>query len=154
MSTITYGTVLAAPVSEVLGRGAVAILAYAALGVLLLIAGFYLIDLATPGRLSKLITEERNPNATMLASSGIAGVGLIVAASIWSSGGMLQEGLLATLVFGLVGLVVQTLGMIVFDRLAGISVRQLVTEPELRPSAVLLGVTHVAIGLITAVAVI
>lgn len=154
MSTTIAGTVLAAPLGEVLGRGALAILAYAVLGVLLLIAGFYLIDLATPGRLSKLITQERNPNATVLAASGVFGVGLIVAASIWSSGGILQEGLVATLVFGLVGLVAQTLGMIVFDRLAGISVRELVTEPRLHPSAILLGVTHVAIGLITAVAVI
>jgi uncharacterized membrane protein YjfL (UPF0719 family) len=147
-------TAYAAPLAEALGRGAHAILAYAILGVLLLIAGFYVIDLVTPGRLSKLLTEERNPNATMLTASGVSGVALIVAASIWSSGGMLQEGLLSTLVFGLVGIAVQTLGMIAFDRVAGISVRELVSEPELRPAAILLGVTHLAIGLITAVAVI
>ncbi|MFC4589352.1 DUF350 domain-containing protein [Sphaerisporangium corydalis] len=145
---------LAAPLGEALGRGALAILAYAILGVLLLVAGFYVIDMATPGRLSKLIRIDHNPNATLLASSGLAAVGLIVAASIWSSGGVLQEGLLATLVFGLVGIAVQTLGMLVFDRVAGISVRELVSEPSLQPGAVLLGVTHLMIGLITAVAVI
>ncbi|MEU8270261.1 DUF350 domain-containing protein [Sphaerisporangium sp. NPDC049002] len=145
---------LADSLGEALGRGALAILAYAVLGVLLLVAGFYVIDMATPGRLSKIIQTDRNPNATLLTASGLAAVGLIVAASIWSSGGVLQEGLLATLVFGLVGIAVQTLGMLLFDRVAGISVRQLVAEPALQPGAVLLAVTHLAIGLITAVAVI
>ncbi|TQS29087.1 DUF350 domain-containing protein [Microbispora sp. KK1-11] len=139
---------------DVLTHGALAILAYAILGVLLLVAGFYVIDLATPGRLSKIIRADRNPNATVLAASSVAGVGLVVAASIWSSGGALREGLLATLVFGLVGIAVQTIGMVAFDKVAGISVRELVREATLQPAAVLLGVTHFFIGLITAVAVI
>ncbi|ETK32223.1 DUF350 domain-containing protein [Microbispora sp. ATCC PTA-5024] len=137
----------------VLGHGALAILAYAVLGVLLLVAGFYVVDLATPGRLSKVIRADRNPNATLLAAASLAGVGLVVAASIWSSGGELREGLLATLVFGLVGIAVQTLGMVAFDKVAGIPVRELVGEPALQPAAVLLAVTHFVIGLITAVAV-
>ncbi|GGK82468.1 DUF350 domain-containing protein [Sphaerisporangium melleum] len=145
---------LAGPLGEALGRGSLAILAYAILGVLLLIAGFYVVDMATPGRLSKVIQHDRNPNAALLTASGLAAIGLIVAASIWSSGGALQEGLLATLVFGLTGIVVQALGTLLFDRVAGIKVRDLVREPSLQPGAVLLAVTHLAIGLITAVAVI
>ncbi|GAA4504959.1 MULTISPECIES: DUF350 domain-containing protein [Nonomuraea] len=139
---------------ETLLRGAGAIASYAAVGVILMIVGFYVIDLATPGRLSEVIRGQRNPNATLLASSAMAAVGLIVAASIWSSGGRLAEGLAGTAVFGLVGIVVQTLAMLLFDRVAGISVRDLVKEQELQPGARLLAVTHVAIGLITAVAVI
>jgi uncharacterized membrane protein YjfL (UPF0719 family) len=139
---------------EILVRGAGAIASYAAVGVILLIVGFYVIDLATPGKLSEVIRNERNPNATLLATSAMAAIGLIVAASIWSSGGRLAEGLAGTAVFGLVGIVVQTLAMLLFDRVVGISVRDLVKEPELQPGARLLAVTHVAIGLITAVAVI
>ncbi|MEU0567798.1 DUF350 domain-containing protein [Nonomuraea sp. NPDC005983] len=139
---------------EVLARGAGAIAAYAAVGVVLLIVGFYVIDMATPGKLSAVIRTERNPNATLLATSALAAVGLIVAASIWSSGGRLLEGLAGTVVFGLVGIVVQTVAMLVFDKLVGISVRDLVKEEELQPGARLLAVTHLAIGLITAVAVI
>jgi len=139
---------------ETLARGAGAIASYAAVGVILMIVGFYVIDAATPGKLSSIIRAERNPNATLLASSALAAVGLIVAASIWSSGGRLAEGLAGTAVFGLVGIIVQTLAMLLFDRVVGISVRELVREPELQPGARLLAVTHVAIGLITAVAVI
>ncbi len=140
--------------AETLGRGALAIASYAALGVILLIIGFYVIDLAIPGKLSRLIKVDRNPNATMLTGSGLAAVGLIVAASIWSSGGALHEGLLATAVFGLVGIAVQTVAMIAFDKVVGISVRDLVKETGLQPGTRLLAVTHVVIGLITAVAVI
>ncbi|GAA5060134.1 hypothetical protein HNP84_004963 [Thermocatellispora tengchongensis] len=147
-------TALAAPLAETLGRGALAILAYATLGVLLLIAGFYVLDLALPGKLRDVIKTERNPNATLLTASGLAAIGLIVSASIWSSGGALHEGLLATLVFGLVGIAVQTLAMLLFDIIAGVSIRDLVTEPELQPGARLLAVTHLVLGLITAVAVI
>jgi uncharacterized membrane protein YjfL (UPF0719 family) len=139
---------------EFLARGAGAIAAYAAVGIILMIVGFYVIDLATPGRLSEVIRTQRNPNATLLAASAMAAVGLIVAASIWSAGGRLAEGLAGTAVFGLVGIVVQTLAMLLFDRVAGISVRELIKEPELQPGARLLAVTHVVIGLITAVAVI
>jgi uncharacterized membrane protein YjfL (UPF0719 family) len=140
--------------AEVLGRGALAIASYAALGVILLIIGFYVLDLAIPGKLSQLIKVDRNPNATLLTGSGLAAVGLIVSVSIWSSGGALHEGLLATLIFGLVGIAVQTVAMVAFDKVAGISVRELVKEPNLQPGTRLLAVTHMVIGLITAAAVI
>ncbi|GLW07914.1 hypothetical protein Misp01_30440 [Microtetraspora sp. NBRC 13810] len=142
------------PLVDTLGRGALAILAYATLGVLLLIIGFYVLDMAIPGKLRDMIKHDRNPNASLLTSSGLAAVALIVAASIWSSGGALHEGLLATLVFGLVGIAVQTVAMLLFDLVAGVSVRELVREPDLQPGTRLLATTHLAIGLITAVAVI
>ncbi|MFC7649358.1 DUF350 domain-containing protein [Streptosporangium lutulentum] len=140
--------------AEILGRGSLAIAAYAALGVILLIIGFYVLDMAIPGKLSQLIKVDRNPNATLLTGSGLAAVGLIVSVSIWASGGALHEGLLATLVFGLVGIAVQTVAMVVFDKVAGISVRELVKESDLQPGTRLLAVTHLVIGLITAAAVI
>ncbi|MDP9866372.1 MULTISPECIES: DUF350 domain-containing protein [Streptosporangium] len=161
MSPTPQPSLLPAPIgaetislAETLGRGALAVVSYAALGVILLIIGFYVIDMAIPGKLSHLIKTDRNPNATLLTGSGLAAVGLIVAASIWSSGGALHEGLLATAVFGLVGIAVQTVAMVAFDKVAGISVRELVSEPDPQPGARLLAVTHLVIGLITAVAVI
>jgi uncharacterized membrane protein YjfL (UPF0719 family) len=137
-----------------LGRGALAILAYAALGVVLLVAGYYAIDLATPGRLSTIIRTDRNPNATLLAACGVFAVALIVVAAIWSSGGRLVEGLLSTLVFGAVGIAAQVIASLIFDRLVGIETRGLVHEAQLQPATILLGTTHVAIGLVTAIAVI
>ncbi len=136
------------------GRGAGSILAYAALGLVLLVIGFYAIDLATPGRLSTIIRDERNPNATVLAACGVFAVSLIVVAAIFSSGGRLLEGLISTLVFGLVGILAQVAAAFIFNLLVRIDVRRLVHEPTIQPAAVLLGVTNVAIGLVTAMAVI
>jgi uncharacterized membrane protein YjfL (UPF0719 family) len=137
-----------------LGKGAGSLIAYAALGLVLLVIGFYAIDLATPGRLSKIIREEHNPNATFLASCSVFAVALIIVAAIWSSAGRLSEGLISTAVFGLIGIVAQVLATLVFNVLTRINVRTLVHDEGMRPAAVLLGVTSVAIGLVTAIAVI
>ena len=55
---------------------------------------------------------------------------------------------------GVVGIAAQTVGMIAFDRVAGISVRRLTEEPTMQPAAILLAVTHLVIGVITAIAVV
>jgi uncharacterized membrane protein YjfL (UPF0719 family) len=140
---------------QILLDGTGALLAYAAVGLLLFVIGFYMTDLATPGRLITVIREHRNPNATLLASASTVGVGLIVAVSIFASGGDLLEGLTRTLVFGVVGIISMTVATLVFDRLIGISIKDLADDSEdrLEPAAILLAVANLMIGFVTAVAV-
>lgn len=140
---------------SILLEGTGALLAYAAVGLLLFVIGFYMTDLATPGRLITVIRTHRNPNATMLAVASTIGVGLIVAVSIFASGGDLAEGLLRTLVFGGVGIIAMTIATMIFDRLVGISIRELAdgSEDKLEPAAILLAVANLMIGFVTAVAV-
>jgi uncharacterized membrane protein YjfL (UPF0719 family) len=140
---------------QILLDGTGALLAYAAVGLLLFVIGFYMTDLATPGRLITVIREHRNPNATLLASASTVGVGLIVAVSIFASGGDLLEGLTRTLVFGVVGIISMTVATLVFDRLVGISIKHLADDSEdrLEPAAILLAVANLMIGFVTAVAV-
>lgn len=137
-----------------LGKGSGAIAAYTALGLVLLVIGFFAVDMATPGRLTTIIRTNRNANATLLAVCGMAGVGLVVAASIFASGGKLLEGLIATLVWGLVGIVAQQIATLVVRHLLSIDVAGLMSKEKLEPSAVLLGAMQATIGLITAIAVI
>ncbi|MFL6057092.1 MAG: DUF350 domain-containing protein [Actinoallomurus sp.] len=137
-----------------LGKGAGAIAAYTALGLVLLLVGFFAVDLTTPGRLTSIIRSGRNTNAALLAVCGVVGVGLVVAASIYASGGRLSEGLIATLVWGLVGIVAQQIGALIVRALFRVDVSALMAGESLEPSAVLLGATQATIGLITAVAVI
>jgi uncharacterized membrane protein YjfL (UPF0719 family) len=139
---------------EALGRGVLAIVCYAFLGLLLLLLGYFVVDWTTPGKLGAVIRGERNPNAAMLAASGLAGVALIVVAAIFTSGGNLVEGLTETLVFGLVAIGAQALASLVFERVIGMDPRTLMSEATLSPAAVLVGVARVAIGLITAFALI
>ncbi|MGI5226849.1 DUF350 domain-containing protein [Actinoallomurus sp. CA-142502] len=137
-----------------LGKGAGAIAAYTALGLVLLIIGFLAVDLATPGRLTTIIRTNRNANATLLAVCDVSAVGLVVAASIFASGGKLLEGLIATLVWGLVGIAAQLVASVIVRYLLGVDVAGLMAEEKLEPSAILLGATQATVGLITAIAVI
>ena len=137
-----------------LGKGAGAIAAYTALGLVLLLIGFFAVDVTTPGRLTSIIKTGRNANATLLAVCGMAGVGLVVAASIFASGGKLLEGLIATLVWGLVGIIAQQIATLLVRALLGVDVAALMSKEKLEPSAILLGATQVTVGLITAIAVI
>ena len=139
---------------EVLGRGVLAILGYALLGLLLLLLGYFVVDWTTPGKLGAVIRREHNPNAAMLAASGVAAVALIVVAAIFTSGGNLLDGLTETVVFGLVGIGAQAVASLVFERAIGMDPRSLMSEESLSPAAILVGVTRVAIGLITAFALI
>ena len=148
------GVLAAAPLPQVLGRGVLAIVTYAILGLLLLVLGYFVLDATTPGNLSTLIRTDRSPNAAMLAASGVAGVSLIVVAAIWTSGGQLVEGLTETLVWGLVGVLAQAGATFVFERVIRMDVKGLLAEQTLSPGAIVVGVTRVAIGLITAFALI
>ena len=140
--------------ADVLGRGVLAIVTYAILGVLLLLLGYFVVDWTTPGKLGAIIRTEHNPNAAMLAASGVAGVALIVVAAIFTSGGNLVDGLTETLVFGIVGILAQAVASLVFERVIGMDPRRLMSEQALSPASVLVGVTRVGIGLITAFALI
>jgi uncharacterized membrane protein YjfL (UPF0719 family) len=131
-----------------------AILSYAGLGLVLFVAGFYVVDLATPGRLVTVIRQQRNPNATALATAAMVATGLIVTASIFASGGKLSEGLLSTLVYGVIGIAAQTVAMVVFNLLIGVKVAALCAEERLEPATILLSATYVMIGLVTGISVI
>jgi uncharacterized membrane protein YjfL (UPF0719 family) len=144
----------ATSLTDALSHGVPAILSYALLGLLLLLLGYYVTDWTTPGKLSAIIRTEHNPNAAMLAASGVAGVALIVVAAIFTSGGSLIEGLTETLVFGVVGILAQAVASLVFERVIGMDPRRLISEQALSPASVLIGVTRVGIGLITAFALI
>src|SRR5215469_7503645 len=113
----------AAALPDILGRGVLAIVTYAFLGLLLLLLGYYVTDWTTPGKLSAIIRTEHNPNAAMLAASGVAGVALIVVAAIFTSGGSLIEGQTETLVFGVVGIAAQAVASLLFERVIGIDPR-------------------------------
>jgi len=57
-------------------------------------------------------------------------------------------------VYGLVGIVVQTIAMLVFNLLIRVKVSGLCQEEKLEPAAVLLASTYVMIGLVTGISVI
>ncbi|WP_017558864.1 DUF350 domain-containing protein [Nocardiopsis baichengensis] len=132
---------------------ALAVLAYGALGLVLMLAGYLLVDLLTPGRLHVLIWEQRNPNATLVLAANTLGVAMVVAMAIYASGGTVADGLLRTAVYGVVGLVLMTLSFVAIDLLTPGRLGDVVNHTELRPAAWINAIAHVSVALVVAAAI-
>ncbi|MEP6851776.1 MAG: DUF350 domain-containing protein [bacterium] len=130
-------------------HGVGALLVYAALGAVLIAAGFVLVDLTTPGRLNDLVARGR-PNAVAVAVGGAAAIAIIVVTCIFTSGGHLLDGLISTAVFGLVGILALVLAMRALEFVLRIDVDALLHDEHYRPTSIALAATHVALGLIIA----
>ena len=137
----------------VIGTGIGAILLYAVLGVLMMLLGFFAVDLTTPGPLNKQVREGR-PNAVIVTAAGMVGISFIVVVSIYASSGALLDGLLTTLIFGVVGIVAQVLGARLLEWVTGIDMKALLTAETTVPQTYLVAAAHIALGLVVAVAII
>ena len=137
---------------EVIGRGVGAILLYAVLGVLLMLLGFYAVDLTTPGKLNQMV-RDGFPNAVLVTSAGMVSMAFIVVVAIYTSTGSLIEGMLLSLVFGLVGIVAQVGGVRLLEWVTGIDIGAVLAADRIRPQAFVVSAAHLALGLVVAVAI-
>jgi len=137
---------------EVIGRGVGAILLYAVLGVLLMLLGFYAVDLTTPGKLNRMV-RDGFPNAVLVTSSGMVSMAFIVVVAIYTSTGSLIEGMLLSLVFGLVGIVAQVGGVRLLEWVTGIDIGAVLAADRLQAQAYVVSAAHIALGLVVAVAI-
>lgn len=130
-----------------------AALAYTGIGLVLLVVGYVLVDLLTPGKLSTLIYEHRNRNAAILVTSGFLSVTMIAVTAIVTSDDDLGRGLLDTAVFGGIGLLLQALAFVVVDKLTPGDLGVICTEERAHPAVWVTAVGHVAVGAIVAAAI-
>ena len=137
----------------VIGRGIGAILLYAVVGVLLMLLGFWAIDITTPGKLNRMVREGL-PNSVLVTAAGMISMAFIVVTAIYTSSGSLVEGLLGALIFGLVGIVVQVAGVRLLEWVTGIRIGLVLKSEILEPEAWVVAAAHVALGLVVAVAII
>jgi hypothetical protein len=137
----------------VLGIGIGAILLYAVLGVLLMLLGFWAIDITTPGKLNRMVREGL-PNSVLVTSAGMISMAFIVVTAIYTSSGTLVEGLLGALIFGLVGIIAQVGGVRLLEWVTGIRIGAVLRSEILEPEAWVVAAAHVALGLVVAVAII
>jgi uncharacterized membrane protein YjfL (UPF0719 family) len=127
--------------------------AYSAVGIALMVLGFFVTDWLTPGKLGELIWSERNKNAAVLLASNVLGVGLIVVGAIWASedGGVLR-GVISTFVFGVIGLGAMAVAFLVLDWLTPGKLGAIVTAEELQPAVWVNAAMHLALGGVIAMA--
>jgi uncharacterized membrane protein YjfL (UPF0719 family) len=137
---------------KAVGEGIGAIVLYAIVGVLLVLLGFYAIDITTPGKLNELVRAGA-PNAVAVTAAGMVSMAFIVVVAIYTSGGRLAEGLLSSLIFGLLGIVVQVAGVRVLEYVTGIDIGSVLRADRFVPSAAVVSAAHLALGLVVAVAI-
>ena len=135
-----------------LGHNVGAIASYAVVGVVLILLGFFAIDITTPGKLTQLVRAGR-PNAAVVAAAGMVSMAFIVVVAIYSSGGKLSEGLISTAVYGLLGLIAQVIAVRLLELGTSITIGPLLAEEKLDSSVFVVAAGHVALGLIVAVAI-
>jgi uncharacterized membrane protein YjfL (UPF0719 family) len=135
-------------VLENLLEGAGRSIAYGALGIGLMAVGFVLVDILTPGKLRDLIWVHKNRNAALLLTANQLGIAAIVFTAIFTSYDNFAEGLLSTLIFGLVGIVVMGLAFLVLDWLTPGKLGEVICTDEGHPGAWVSAASHFGAALI------
>jgi uncharacterized membrane protein YjfL (UPF0719 family) len=103
-------------------------------GIVLMVLGFVLVDVLTPGRLGHQIWMERCRNAAIVLASAQLGIGMIVTTAIATSYDEFGKGLASTAVFGVVGLVMMGLSFVVLDLVTPGKMREMVVQQEPHPA--------------------
>jgi uncharacterized membrane protein YjfL (UPF0719 family) len=122
------------------------VLAYSGVGLVVLVVGFYVLDLLTPGKLGQLVMEG-NPGAGLLAATGLASLGLIMYFAIHFTGAG-WDGLDDAAVFGLVGVLVQAVGFFVLDMVIPGKLGDHCFSPTLHPAAYVAAGIQVSVALV------
>lgn len=134
------------------GQGVGAIVLYAIVGLLLILFGFYAVDLTTPGKLNQLVRAGQ-PNAVVVTAASMISMAFIIVVAIFGSSGRLLEGLLASLIFGLLGIVAQAVGVRVLEWVTGIRIGEVLAADRFMPQSLVVAAAHIALGLVVAVAI-
>ena len=126
------------------------VLAYAFSGLLLMLVGYGVVDLITPGKLHELLWKERSRNASILVASNLLGVSIIVAAAIRASAVDLFWGVVSTIIYGLVGIIVMALSFLIVDALTPGRLGDLVHAEHIHPAVWVNASAHIGIAVIMA----
>jgi Na+-transporting methylmalonyl-CoA/oxaloacetate decarboxylase beta subunit len=118
------------------------------LGIGLMALGFVLVDLLTPGKLRDLIWVDRNPNAALLLAANQLGIAAIVFTAIFTSYDDFGQGLLSTLLFGIIGIAVMGVAFLVLDWLTPGKLGDVICTPERHPGAMVSAASHFGAALI------
>ncbi|MFI5840940.1 DUF350 domain-containing protein [Catenuloplanes sp. NPDC051500] len=128
-------------------------LSYGVVGIALMSVGYLLVDIATPGKLHVLIWENRNTNAAVLLVSNLIGVAIIVVAAIAASHDDFVQGLISTLAYGVVGLLLMAVAFLLLDAVTPGRLGEILVQPERHPAVWVTATIHIAAGAIIAAAI-
>jgi len=123
--------------------------AYTGVGIALLILGYYVLDLLTPGHLGRHIYEHRSVNAALTISAGFLGQGAIVFASIWTNATSgFGLALLYTVVFGILGVFLQAVAFLALDLISPGRLGDHLMDVEFHPASLVSAAAQLAVAAI------
>jgi uncharacterized membrane protein YjfL (UPF0719 family) len=123
--------------------------AYTGVGLALLALGFFALDLLTPGHLGRHIYEHRSVNAALVLAAGFLGQGMVIFATIWTNATSgFGTALLYTVVFGVLGVVLQAVAFVLLDLLTPGKLGAHLTEPGFHPAALVSVAAQLAVAAI------
>ena len=125
---------------------------YFLVGTTVLIVGFIVVDLLTPGKLRQLVFIDRRPNAVVLACANYIALAAVIISAITNSYSQLGQGLVGVAVFGLIGVVLQGIALLSLHFIIPGDFNEHIDEPELHPAAFAVAVMLLAVGGVTAAA--
>ena len=121
--------------------------AYTGVGIALLILGFYVLDLLTPGHLGRHIAEQRSVNAAAVLAAGFLAQGAVVFAAIWTNATSgFGLALLYTVVFGVLGVVLQAVAFLVLDLITPGKLGAHLTEVGFHPASLVFAAVQIAVA--------
>jgi uncharacterized membrane protein YjfL (UPF0719 family) len=134
-------------------KGVVATVLYFVVGMAVLILGFIMVDVLTPGKLRQMVFVDRRPNAVVLACAMYIALATVIITAIANSYSQLGQGLVGVAVYGLIGVVLQGIALLTLHLVIPGNFHEHVDEPHLHPAAFATAVMLLAVGGVTAAAV-
>ena len=134
-------------------RGAVATILYFLVGMAVLVVGFFMVDVLTPGKLRQLVFIDRRPNAVVVAGAMYFALTTVIVSAIVNSFSQLVQGLVGVAVYGLMGVVLLGIALLTMHLVIPGDFHEHVDDPELHPGSFAVALILLAVGGVTAAAV-
>ena len=115
--------------------------------------GYVVLDAITPGNLRHLVYEDHNRNAAVLAGANVLALAGIVTTAIVTSDDDLAEGVVDSLVYGLIGIALLALAFKVLDKLTPGNLGAICTDPQGTPAVYVTAAFQIALGAVLAAAI-
>lgn len=123
--------------------------AYSGVGLVLLYAGFFALDLLTPGHLASHIWRDRCLSPAIVLAASFLGLGGVIFTAIWTNAESgFGDALGWTVAFGVLGVVLQSVAFLLLDLVTPGKMSELVIERGLHPAALVVAASQLAVSLI------
>jgi len=134
-------------------RGVVATILYFLVGMGVLVVGYLMVDVLTPGKLRQMVFIDRRPNAVVVACAMYIALTAVIISAIANSYSQLGQGLVGVAVYGLLGVILLGVALLTMHLVIPGDFHEHVDDPELHPASFAVALILLAVGGVTAAAV-